>query len=755
MAKRPGGPVVDRKLAAILIADVAGYGRLSQADEEGTRARFRADLHDVFEPRIAAHQGRLVKTMGDGLLVEFHSVVDALRCAIEVQRTEAERNTGLPAERWLAFRIGINLGDVIVEGDDIHGDSVNIADRIQSIAEPGGIAISGTAYDQVKAKLAVGYADLGEQQVKNVAEPVRVYRVLMDPAAAGKTVGSRKAAVSSWRWPAIAVAAIVGIAIAAAAAWLQPWEPKVEPASIERMAFPLPADKPSIAVLPFANMSDDPKQEYFADGITDDLITELSKVSGLFVISRNSTFLYKGRAVSPKQVAEELGVQYVLEGSVQRAGDKLRINAQLIDALSGGHDWADRFDGSLADVFALQDKVTRSVADALAVRLSDAEQIAVGEKETAVPAAYEAFLRGWLSVQRGTPEEYLKAIPHFEEAIKLDPSYGRAYAAMAWVYVASYGRSWNRSLGLSDFQARKLARQYLAEARKYPTALFHQAAGLQLMIDGNLDRALESFRDAVAHESGDALSYSYMGDALTFMGRPSEGIPHIRTAMRLDPSSSADFQFPLGLAQFALEQYEEAAASIEVATRHNPANEFPFAALAAAYGYLDRKSDAQAAIARFNELRVGRGDAPVTIRTMPGFGFRRDADVNRVAIGLRLAGVPVVLPGSEFARQNGLTSEELRALIAGHRLHGRSILTGEERSAMVSTGGVATISGDWILGTEQLTGGAVRYDGGELCLKFTSLAYCGPVLRNPGGTRALENEFIWSLGSDFTFSQVE
>jgi TolB-like protein len=304
------------------------------------------------------------------LLVEFHSVVDAMRCAVEVQRAKAKRDTGLGTEHELAFRIGINLGDVIIEGDDIHGDGVNIADRIQALAEPGGIAISGTAYDHLQAKMSVGFADLGDQQVRNIDRPVRAYRVLMDPSAAGKTVRAADKSLSWWRRPMTAAAVLLALAGAGATAWgLYPLGPRIELASMQRMALPLP-EKPSLVVLPFSNMSDDSKQDYFADGLTDDLITELSKVSGLFVIARNSSFTYKGKPVKIGQVAEELGVRYVLEGSVQRAGDRVRINAQLIDALSGGHVWADQFDGSLADVFGLQDKVTRNSADALAIWLT-------------------------------------------------------------------------------------------------------------------------------------------------------------------------------------------------------------------------------------------------------------------------------------------------------------------------------------------------------------------------------------------------
>jgi TolB-like protein/class 3 adenylate cyclase len=747
---------MERRLAAVMIADVAGYGRLTQADEEGTRARFQSDLQEVFEPQIAAHHGRLVKTMGDGLLVEFHSVVDALRCAVEVQRVEGERNTSLPAQRRMEFRIGINLGDVIVEGDDIHGDGVIIAERLQQLADTGGTVISGTAYDHVKGKVAVGFAPLGSLPVKNIAEPVRVYRVLMDPRDAGDKIGERIASAHPWRRPAAAAAAaaVLLLIAAGAAAWWRPWEPKIEPAAMERMALPLP-DKPSIAVLPFANMSDDPKQEYFADGITDDLITELSKVSGLFVISRNSTFVYKGKTVPPKQVSEELGVRYVLEGSVQRAGDRLRINAQLIDAIDGGHEWADRFDGSLADVFALQDRVTSSVADALAIKLTAAERQSLSQTETTVPAAYEALLRGWLHVRRNTPEDYRKSIPFLEEAIKLDPGYGRAYAALAWVYLESYGRSWNPSLGVSDFQARENARRYLAEAEKHPTALYHQAAGLLMWIDGNLEKALARFKDAIALDSGDALSYAYLGGALTASGRPAEGIPHIHTAMRLDPRDPAVFTNYLGLAQFSLEQFQEAAASFETVTRLNPDDDHPFAALAATYGHLGRSADALSAVARFNALRVGRGGSPVTVKTMPFLGFFRPADVERLWQGWRLAGVPVSLRGSDFDKSNRMTDDEIRLLVIGHRLHGRSSFTGEERSASVSASGAAEISGDWVLGGGRLTGGFAEFEGGELCYRFGTVSYCGPVFRNPGGTKVLENEYLWDIGSPYTFSQVK
>ncbi|HTO82577.1 MAG TPA: adenylate/guanylate cyclase domain-containing protein [Methylomirabilota bacterium] len=634
---------MERRLAAVMIADVAGYGRLSQADEEGTRARFQADLHEVFEPKVAAHHGRLVKTMGDGLLIEFHSVVDALRCAIDVQRAEAERNAGLTADRRLVFRIGINLGDVIVEGDDIHGDGVNIADRLQGLAEPGGIAISGSAYDQVKAKLAVGYADLGEQSVKNIAEPVRAYRVLLDPAAAGTMVAAAKAPARSSRRAPLAVAAfLLLLVMAGALAWWRPWQPPFKP------DLPLP-DKPSIAVLPFTNMSGDPQQEYFADGMTDDLITDLSQISGLFVIARNSTFSYKGRTIDPRQVAKELGVRYVLEGSVQRAGDALRINAQLIDAATNGHQWAERYDGSLADVFALQDKVTHSIADSLALRLSVKEQVSLGQHDTNLPEAYDEFLAGWELYRQTTADTDIKAIPHFEAAIRLDPNYGRAYAALAMIYRRYLQRfRQGGGLGITWVEAFGRMHTYALKAREFPTSTSRQFDALVAMWDppqGNQayenrsETAIAGLREAIALDPGDSWNYAYMAFALASVSRPDEALSFIGTAMRLDPHSPPFFFCILGLAQFGKAGYAEAVASLETCTRLNVDEGWALILQASANGHLGRVDAARAAVARFKTLRHQEGDKLSIIQIWGAVFYKDDVALDPVIDGLRKAGL--------------------------------------------------------------------------------------------------------------------
>jgi adenylate cyclase len=373
------GPfAVERKLAAILAADVVGYSRLMAENEADTFDRLRVHRKELFEPEIAKHHGRIFKLMGDGLLAEFSSVVDAVECAVMLQREMAKRNEDIPEERRIKVRIGINLGDVIVEGEDRHGDGVNIAARLQELAEPGGLAVSGTAYDHLQGKVELSLEFAGEQQVKNIARPVRVY-----------------------------------------------WARLERSVTVEKPPLTLP-DKPSIAVLPFQNLSGDPEQEYFADGVVEEIITALSRFRHLFVIARNSSFTYKGRAVDVKQVGRELGVRYVLEGSVRRAGNKLRITGQLIDTATGAHMWADRFDGVLEDIFDLQDQVTISVVGAIAPKLEEAEIERVRRKPTASLDAYDHFLRGMAGLHRWSREGNEEALAHFYRAIELDPNFGPA-----------------------------------------------------------------------------------------------------------------------------------------------------------------------------------------------------------------------------------------------------------------------------------------------------------------------------------------
>jgi TolB-like protein/Tfp pilus assembly protein PilF len=434
-----------------------------------------------------------------------------------------------------------------------------------------------------------------------------------------------------WRWAA--AGAVVAIA-AASAGWFTLRAPAGD------ASLPLPGHL-SIAVLPFTNMSGDPQQDYFADGMTDDLITDLSQVSELFVISRNSTFAYKGQVVDPKQVAKELGVRYLLEGSVQHAGGMVRINAQLIDASSGGHLWADRYDGSLSDVFLLQDQVTRSITEALALRLTAKDRQVLGQQETSVPAAYDAFLRGWEHFRRATPEDYVEAIPYFEQAIALDPNYGRAYAALALDYHWKASKAWNRGVQELTPEILMAIERNLREAQKHPTSTSHQVAGLLAFGNGVFPTAISEFNAAIALDPSDSWSYAYMARSLAFFGRSEEALQYIRTAMRVDPHHPPIFMAFKGLAHFVLEQYEESAVALKEATRLNPEDAAGLLLLAAADGYLGRRDEAAAAIAAYDALGLRQGRPPITATFAWGtWSFYHRADRDRLFKGLLLAGVP-------------------------------------------------------------------------------------------------------------------
>ena len=380
-----------RRLAAVFVADVVAYSRLMAADEAGTLAALKAHRKELIDPTTAEHGGRIVKLMGDGALVEFASVVDAVECAVAVQRGMAERNHGIPEDRRIVFRIGINLGDIILDGDDIYGDGVNLAARLEGLAEPGGICISNSAREQVLGKVPLSFADLGEQRVKNIERPVRVYCVVMDGTPAAATAAS-----------------------------------------------PEPPDKTSIAVLPFTNMSGDPEQEYFADGISEDIITALSKISQLFVIARNSSFTFKGKSVRIQEVSSDLGVRYVLEGSVRKAGNRVRITSQLIDGETGGHLWAERFDRDLTDIFAMQDEVTREIVTALALKLTEGDRQRLTREHTDNMEAYDCFLRGREQLWRLTAETNAQARTLLERAVELDPNFASAFAYLAAVHLVDH-----------------------------------------------------------------------------------------------------------------------------------------------------------------------------------------------------------------------------------------------------------------------------------------------------------------------------
>ena len=561
---------VKRKLTAILSADVKGYSRLMGEDEEGTLRTLTA-YRDVMATLIQQQYGRVVNAPGDALLAEFESVVDAVKSAVEIQRELAKRNAELPIDRRMEYRIGINLGDVMVDGESIYGDGVNIAARMESLADGGGICISGTVYDHIENKLTLGYEYLGEQTVKNIAKPVRVYKVMLEPKAAGKVIGEKKAKSRQWQRTALIVIAILIVMAAVAAIWklyIRP-TPPIEVASKEKMAYPLP-DKPSIAVLPFMNMSGDPELEHFSDGITEEIITALSKTPKLFVIARQSTFAYKGKPVKIRQVAEDLGVRYVLEGSVRKATDRLRITAQLIDALTGHHLWAERYDREQKDFFVLQDEITLKILNSLHVKLTGGEQDRVYGKGTNNLEAYIKVLQGRDSFWRLNRESNILAKKLFEEAIALDPKYPAPYWLLGMTHLMDAWFNWGRSKEGSLSRAIELAQKTISLNDLDSNA--HGLLGAAYRMKGDHDKAIAEGKRAVELDPNSADAHVWLGIALNYGGKAEEAIPLLEKAIRLNPFAHAWYFCQLGSAYRMTQHYDDAIVVYQKALRLSPEN---------------------------------------------------------------------------------------------------------------------------------------------------------------------------------------
>jgi adenylate cyclase len=524
-----------RRLTAILAADVAGYSRLMGADEEGTHERLKAHLRELIDPKIGEHRGRTVKNTGDGLLAEFASVVDAVRCAAEVQRAMADRNAETPEDKRITFRVGINLGDVIAEPDDIYGDGVNVAARLEALAEPGGICISRVVRDQIRDKLPYPFEDRGEQSVKNIARSVRVFALrpetIAELPAAGVPIAVPRRRRSVVAPIAAAIAAILVITVIAW--WLWPGtKPSTSPtvAAATSVAPPFVAPRLSIVVLPFANLSNDPEQQYFADGVTEDLTTDLSRISDMLVISRNSAFTYKDKRVNAKQIGRELGVRYVLEGSVQRSGNQLRVSAQLIDAATDAHLWAERLDRDMGDLFALQNEITSRIANALNLELVTAE----AARQTEHPDALDYILRGRAAAGKGwTRENYERSISFFEQALTLNPRSAEAQTRLASVLVSRVFREQTNIAAADITRAEELIERSLATSPGY--ALAHVVKGDILRIQGRCPEAIPEFERAIATNPNLAAAYGDLGRCKFLTGWIDEVIPLEELAVRLSP----------------------------------------------------------------------------------------------------------------------------------------------------------------------------------------------------------------------------
>ncbi len=624
---------VKRKLTAILSADVKGYSRLMSEDEVGTIQTLNA-YKEVMAGLIQHHRGRVVDAPGDNLLAEFGSVVDAVQCAVEIQKELKTRNAELPENRRMEFRIGVNLGDVVEDGEQILGDGVNITARLESLSEVGSVCISGTAFDQVKNKLNLGYKFLGEQTVKNILEPVRVYRVLMEPEDAGKVIGEKKAKPRQWQKTAFIVVSVLILVIATVAIWSLYFRPTppLEVASKEKMAFPLP-DKPSIAVLPFVNMSDDPKQEFFSDGITENIITCLSKISALFVIARNSSFTYKGKPVMVRQVAEDLGVRYVLEGSVQKSGDRVRITAQLIDALKGHHLWAERYDRDPKDLFAIEDDITKKIITALQVMLTQGEQAILRGKGTENLDAYLKCMEASEYLLRMNKDANLMARQRAEETIALDSKYSIAHATLANTYIKDVIFNWSASPRESMVRGFESAKKALSLDDSNFKA--HGVLAWIYLLKREHDKAIEECERAVSLAPNAADAVFMLGIVLRFAGRVKDAIPMFERAIRLNPIPRAAYLCQLGLSYTFIGEFEKAVGVCKEGLRKNPDDLVGRIALVVAYTSLGRESDARAEVAEV--LRIDpKFSLEYAAKTWP---YKNEADRNLVLNALRKAGL--------------------------------------------------------------------------------------------------------------------
>jgi TolB-like protein/class 3 adenylate cyclase len=628
------------KLRVILHADVAGSTALVQQNEQLAHKRIQESFRH-FSGSIERYMGTVLELRGDALLAEFERASDAVTAALAFQVDHTYHLSQLKDDLKPAIRVGVAMGEVVIADDTITGAGVVLAQRVEQLTEPGGLCITGAIHEALPRRMPFDLENLGEHELKGFDNPVHVYRVEL---SVGKSIpppdksSQQRAPQNIWRM-GVALVIIALVVAGGAAYWFKTQEPQVEAASLERMAFPLP-DKPSIAVLPFTNMSTDAEQEYFADGMTEDLITDLSKISGLFVISSNSVFTYKGQAVRIPEVARELGVRYVMEGSVRRAGNQVRVNAQLIDATTGGHIWAERYDGTYEDVFSLQDKITSKIVASLAVKLTQGEQDQIAQKETDNTEAYDTFLKGWEQYLKQTPESFRQALSLFKKAAEMDPGYSRAYAALSLTLWQGWKRYWHNKLGYtSPHDIRFEAEEYLAKAMEEPTPLALQISTAMLAQWGRHDEAIAEGKRAIATDPNSADGYVALASALNLAGYPDKALPLMEKGVRLNPHYPTSYLYELGLARYGMEQYDEAAVVLERAEILNPDDRWSLRLLIATLGQLNRAEEAVAITDRIEDSWGGMD--PLSVRSIAfWYPFKESADAERLADGLRKAGVP-------------------------------------------------------------------------------------------------------------------
>ena len=742
-----------------MIADIVGYSRLIEADEKHTLATLRTLRSEVIDPSITRHHGRIVKLTGDGFLAEFASVVAAVAAAVDMQKGVAAEQVDIITGRRIVFRIGVNLGDVVVDGDDLIGDGVNVAARLERICPPGGLLVSGSAYDQLDGKLEIGLEAMGEQHVKNIARPIRVYGL----RPSGVVTRPLPAEAKQHRllpWAAGALILVLAL-VAVGTWWLYPVRQALYPVRQATAGL-------SMVVLPFENLSNDKEQGYLADGISEDLTTDLARVPGLFVLSRTAAFAYKGAEASPLHFAREMGVRYVLRGSVRRTGDHIRINAQLVDGETGGNLWAERYDGGWGEVLVLQDKVVSEVATALELRLALSEGGATVRGTTNV-AAYDAFLKGLELRVRGSPSDLAKAVGYFKQAIALDPTYGHAMAELAWVYYIALGNEeLEHALGTGTLETMKLAQVSFEEAMKYPSVSGYQLAAERHINHWESDLAIAELERAISLDPSDVWNYRQMAKAKILGGHAAEGLTFIEASLRVDPRELQWTTSLRGLAEFSLERYADAAASLEkTLAGPAPSNYDNLLPLMAAYGKLGTFDKARALKKDIDAYADASGDKDVNAllaaRNIP---FVKLEDVRRFQDGLVKAGVVELPFGFDPKSNDRLSGDEMHALMYGHTLAGNVLefaTNSGTKQAEAYKAGVpwsvttaadgSSVSYTW--GDIGNSGGRIHHEGNVDCFYFSYEKACAAIFRNPSGTREQRNEYYWLLPWNLVAFSVE
>ena len=726
--------IVERRLAAILVTDVVGYSRLMGEDEAGTLTRLKACRRDVIDPAIKKFHGHIIKLMGDGALVEFASVVDAVECAAAIQRAMATHGPETTDARRIQLRIGINLGDIIVEGDDIYGDGVNIAARLEAMAEAGGICVSGTAFDQAAHKTGVGFESLGELHLKNIADPVRAYRVVLDPAAAGRVTAKRRL-----NGRTMTMAGIAGVSLFAAVA-----------AAAFLMAGPETPKRPSLAVLPFANMTAGQGDTYFADGITEDLTTELAKLSAVDVIARNSAFKYKDQRVVPKDVARDLGVRYIVEGSVRRTGDAIRINAQLVDAMTGNLLWADKYDRKAADVFAVQDEVVGAIIAALGIKPTVAEAEVLTRLPTSNLEAYDYYLRGEQAARSGFSPQLRRALEYYIKAETLDPNFADAFAADARTSVFVWRNTYD------DVLLTPVAKKRAYEMASRALSLNPQASGpyaalaMLQAVDGQFEQALASARRSAVLGPNSVDAQIALGFVLSTAGQHAEAQAAIVTAQRLDPNLTAADRQVAGQVFLLGGNTAEAIKTLEQARAEAPRLDDIRLLLAAAYAEAGRMDEAREATGAFlGSNRI----ASIAYQKLNFSYLRIDADRARLLSLFSKAGFPDWPFDFRGDERNRLSGAEISRLVLGHTLQGK-VHSGSPAIMQIGK------DGNWVFRTATLlmTGKAFVSDN-KLCQLSESLVAlgrsdCGPVYRLNAGESEAAYVYV-NATNIFYFSPVD